>query len=191
MKYLKYTHVDAVTGIPVTQAPARNGPAAPAVVGLQFVWARESRYPTEQPELFGTCPDESDTDVPGVLGVFVQHDFEVMQADEMAARAALVPRRWVAKLAFRSRFTAAERAAIEFAALDDPSAAIEVRQQSAMLRALLADVSVAEFIDLDDADTRAGVQMLESVGLLTEGRAAEILDAPVADHERPHDRAAL
>ena len=91
MKYIKYTHVDAVTGIPVTDAPARNGPAMPAVAGLQFVWARESLYPTEQPQLFGTCPDESDTDIPGVLGLYVQQDFETMQADEMAARAALQP----------------------------------------------------------------------------------------------------
>ena len=86
MKYLKFTHVDAVTGISVAADPAMNGAIFPAVVGLQFVWARESAYPTPVPELFGTCPDESNTQVDGVLGVFLQSDWEQMQADEMARR---------------------------------------------------------------------------------------------------------
>ena len=32
--------------------------------------------------------------------------------------------------------------------------------------------------------TRAGVQMLETAGLLAVGRALEILDAPIEAHER-------
>jgi hypothetical protein len=86
MKYLKFTYVDAVTGISVASQPAANGPALPAVDGLQFVWARESRYPTQVPEFFGTCPDESNTQIDGVLGLFLQADWEVMRADEIAAR---------------------------------------------------------------------------------------------------------
>lgn len=86
MKHLKFTYVDAVTRIPVTSAPATNGPAQPDVPGLEFAWARESAYPTDVPEFFGTCPDDSDTDVPGVLGVFGQADWEQMRADEMRAR---------------------------------------------------------------------------------------------------------
>lgn len=34
-------------------------------------------------------------------------------------------------------------------------------------------------------DTRAGVQVLEAAGMLAEGRALEILDAPVQPEERP------
>jgi len=86
MKYLKFTHVDAITGISVASEPARNGPSHPAVVGLQFVWARESAYPTNLPELFGTCPDASDTQIDGVLALYAQSDWEQMQADEMNAR---------------------------------------------------------------------------------------------------------
>jgi len=187
MKYLKYTHVDAVTGIPVTDAPARNGPAMPAVAGLQFVWARESLYPTDQPQLFGTCPDESDTGIPGVLGVFVQQDFEVMQADEMAARNVSGGRMWWATpWAFRNRFTPAEKAAIEMAALDDPAADMAVRGQAAMLRASLKDLAVAEYADLQRADVRDYVQALEAAGLLATGRAAEILDAPLTADERKY-----
>jgi len=43
----------------------------------------------------------------------------------------------------------------------------------------------ARFTDLDDATTRAGVEQMETLGLIAEGRAAEILDAPVLDGERP------
>ena len=86
MKYLKYTYVDSQTGISIAAEPAMNGPKFPAVPGLEFVWARESRYPTPVPEFFGTCPDDSDTQIDGVLGVFLQSDWEQMQRDEMRAR---------------------------------------------------------------------------------------------------------
>ena len=93
------------------------------------------------------------------------------------------PRR-ISKLAFRNRFTKAEKAGIEFAALDDPTAPIAQRQQAAALRADLKDQEQATFIDLDDEDTRTGVLTLEAVGLIAAGRAVEILDAPVQNKER-------
>jgi hypothetical protein len=72
MKYLKFTYVGAAQ--------------FPAVVGLQYFWARESAYPTQVPEFFGTCPDDSDTKVEGVLGIFIQTDWEQMRDDEMRNR---------------------------------------------------------------------------------------------------------
>ena len=93
------------------------------------------------------------------------------------------PRR-ISKLAFRNRFTKAEKAGIEFSALDDPTAPIAQRQQAAALRADLKDQEQATFIDLDDEDTRAGVLTLEAAGLIAAGRALEILDALVQDKER-------
>lgn len=86
MQYLKFTYVDAVTGISIAKQPAVNGPVFPAVTGLEYVWARESRYPTDVPEFFGTCPDDADTQIDGVLGVYVQADWETMRDDEMRAR---------------------------------------------------------------------------------------------------------
>jgi len=86
MKYIKFTYVDAVTHISIASEPARNGPVFPAIPGLQFVWANESRYPTDVPHLFGTCPDSSNTQFDGVLGVYSQQDWENMHADELAAR---------------------------------------------------------------------------------------------------------
>lgn len=86
MQYLKFTYVDSVTGISITKQPAANGPVFPSVAGLEYVWARESRYPTDVPEFFGTCPDDADTQIDGVLGVYVQDDWETMRAEEMRAR---------------------------------------------------------------------------------------------------------
>ena len=86
MQYIKFTYVDAITGISIASEPAANGPVFPPVAGLEFVWARESRYPTDVPEFFGTCPEDADTQVDGVLGVYVQQDWEQMREDEMRAR---------------------------------------------------------------------------------------------------------
>jgi hypothetical protein len=44
-----------------------------------------------------------------------------------------------------------------------------------MLEDYMALMELASEIDTSDADTKAGVQMLEAVGLLAAGRAAEIL----------------
>ena len=86
MKHLKFTYVDALTGISIATEPAMNGTKFPDVPGLAFHWARESAYPTPTPEFFGTCPDDAATQVDGVLGVFVESDWEQMRTDEMNAR---------------------------------------------------------------------------------------------------------
>ena len=86
MQYIKFTYVDAVTGISIASEPAANGPVFPPVAGLEFAWARTSRYPTDVPEFFGTCPDDAATQVDGVLGVYSQADWETMREDEMRAR---------------------------------------------------------------------------------------------------------
>ena len=91
----------------------------------------------------------------------------------------------ITKLAFRNRFTQAEKAALEFAALDDPNAATPQRMQSAALRAYLKDVESATFIDLSRPELIAGVQALEVMSLLAEGRAMAILSAPIEPAERP------
>ena len=86
MKHIKFTYVDAITGISIASEPAANGPVFPPVAGLEFAWARESCYPTDVPEFFGICPDGSNVQVDGVLGVYLQADWETMREDEMRAR---------------------------------------------------------------------------------------------------------
>lgn len=93
--------------------------------------------------------------------------------------------RVVSVLAFRRRFTRAERGAIEWAAVDRADQPEAQRRQAAELRASLADQAAATFIDLDDAGTVAGVQALVAMGLLTLARAAAILGTAVQPEERP------
>jgi len=93
--------------------------------------------------------------------------------------------RHVSPLAFRQRFTRAERAAIEWAAVDRADQPDAQRMQAAELRATLKDQGQAKYIDLDDPETIDGVQLLESFGLIHSGRAVEILSAPVQAKELP------
>lgn len=97
----------------------------------------------------------------------------------------LAPSTQITKLAFRNRFTSAEKVALEIASLDNPQATMPQRAQAAALRANNADLAAATFIDLQRPETRAGVQMLEAAGLLAVGRAAVILDAEIMPEERP------
>ena len=114
MKYLSWTYVDAQTGIPCLIAPTRNGPANPAVAGLAFGFALESRYPTAYPVFYGTCADDADTSLPGVLEVIDQAGYEAALAGEMTARRA--------KLVVTMR--QARRALLDAGLLDQVDAAI-------------------------------------------------------------------
>jgi hypothetical protein len=83
MKYLKYTYVSTLTGKNIFYE-ANPGPVKmPNVIGLEYSWARESQYPTFTPEIFGTCPDDSDTNVEGVLEVMSQEAWEVAKQQEL------------------------------------------------------------------------------------------------------------
>lgn len=92
------------------------------------------------------------------------------------ARRAVAALRHITPLAFLSRFTDAEAVAIDLASIGATAPA-------AGLRRYLAKVNAAKYIDLDRADTRAGVQALEAATLLAAGRAAVILDAAVQASE--------
>lgn len=82
----------------------------------------------------------------------------------------------ITRLAFLSRFTDAEAVAIDLAS-------IGATVQAATMRRYMSKVNAANFIDLSREDTRAGVIALESGGVLAAGRAVEILDAPLQEHE--------
>jgi hypothetical protein len=115
-------------------------------------------------------------------------DFDITRMGEYvyaAGMLVLAPATRITRLAFRNRFTQAEKVALELAALDDPAATPAHRQQAAAIRVYLSDVNAATFIDLSSDGTRDGVEALEAGGLIGVGRALEILDAPVQAHERP------
>ncbi len=114
-------------------------------------------------------------------------DFDITRMGEYvyaAGMLVLAPATRITRLAFRNRFTQAEKVMLELAALDNPAATLAQRQQAAAIRVHLSDVSASTFVDLGRDDTRAGVQALETGGLIGVGRALQILDAPVEAHER-------
>ena len=80
----------------------------------------------------------------------------------------------ITRLAFRQRFTIAEKVGIETAAETDIT-----------VRVMMKDQDAATYIDLSRQDTIDGVNYLVSQGLLTQDRADEILNAPVQPVELP------
>jgi hypothetical protein len=96
--------------------------------------------------------------------------------------------RKITPLAFLNRFTMTEQVVVELASIDNPVATAPERQQAASLRVYLRNVNVAAYIDLDRADTAAGVEALEAATIIGVGRAAAILNAPVTIEEVPTSR---
>jgi hypothetical protein len=86
--------------------------------------------------------------------------------------------RRITKFRFQLRFTDAEAVAIDMASRGDTP-------EAALLRRHRELVQLAEWVDLGSDLTRNGVLGLAAMGLLTPERAAEILDTPVSDDERP------
>lgn len=99
--------------------------------------------------------------------------------------------RKITKFAYRKRFTAAEKAAIEMACLDDPTKPMAQRAMAASLRASQLDAMSATFIDLTPGplleETRAAMMPLEALGLLAAGRVSVILDTAPTDKELFHE----
>ena len=120
-----------------------------------------------------------DTTVLGMRYVPASGAFEVLPP--VVAPAA----RSVSVKGFRFRFTPAEKAAIEWAAVDRPDQPDAQRMQAAALRSDLKDQAQATYIDLDAPDVLDGVQTLEAMAILAPGRALEILTAPVQPKELP------
>lgn len=80
----------------------------------------------------------------------------------------------ITRLAFRQRFTMAERVAIEQAAESD-----------ATIRTITKDQDAATYISLGDPNTTAALGLLRDASLITQERMDAILTAPVQDAERP------
>jgi len=93
MRYLIYTYVDRRTGVPITDAPAPHGPVMPAVPGLTFGFALESRYPTDAPVFYGVAPDDASLDVPGAVREVTAEEYQAAHEAELAARAELAAAR--------------------------------------------------------------------------------------------------
>jgi hypothetical protein len=93
--YIQLTDIDASTGILCTEEPMRTGPALPNVKGFQFIFAKESIYPidtnadgsySEMPMYYGTCSDDADTTLTGVVKVLSEVEFNADKQAEHQAR---------------------------------------------------------------------------------------------------------
>lgn len=95
MKYIIITEVDVTTKIPCTVEPQRTGPSFPNVKGLNIYWADESSWPVgisqdgrylRAPKYYGTCDDDADITLPGVLEVLTEQEWLQQKHDEFYAR---------------------------------------------------------------------------------------------------------
>lgn len=95
MIYLSVTHIDAVTGIVCTEQPMRTGPAYPKIKNLTVVWANEAVWPVATtpsgvymtaPLFFGTCDDDADLSVPGVVSTYTAEEYQLLKTAEHQAR---------------------------------------------------------------------------------------------------------
>jgi hypothetical protein len=95
MKHICITEVDAVTKIPCTVEPQRTGPSMPAVKGWVHLWHDSSTWPVSTapdgtylraPKYYGTCDDDADTTIAGVLQVLTEEEFNAAKVAEHEAR---------------------------------------------------------------------------------------------------------
>ena len=95
MKYICITEVDAVTKIPCTVEPQRTGPSMPDVKGWQYNWSDQSTWPVtvdpagvylRAPKYYGTCDDDADTSIAGVLEVLSEAEWLERKDAEILAR---------------------------------------------------------------------------------------------------------
>jgi hypothetical protein len=93
--YICITEVDAVTKIPCTVEPQRTGPSMPAVKGWTHIWHDSSTWPVSTdatgtylraPKYYGTCDDDADTTIAGVLQVLTEAEFNAAKVAEHEAR---------------------------------------------------------------------------------------------------------
>lgn len=93
--YIVVTEVDAVTKIPCTSEPQRTGPSMPIVKGLQVQWVDSSTWPVSMdstgtylraPKYYGTCDDDADPAIAGVLQVLTGEEYQTLRTTEYQAR---------------------------------------------------------------------------------------------------------
>ena len=89
------------------------------------------------------------------------------------------------RLAFLNRFTDAEAVVIDLASIDNPAGTNPERVGQASIRRYMQKINAATFVDIARDDTIAGVNALESLGLIAVGRAVEILSTVISSEEAP------
>lgn len=92
--YICVTEVDSQTKVPCTVEPQRTGPSMPDVKGLVVQWMDQSTWPVElaadgtylrAPKYYGTCDDDADTTIAGVLEVLTETEWNDRRVAELEA----------------------------------------------------------------------------------------------------------
>jgi len=95
MIYLSITQIDASTGIICTAEPMRTGPSYPQIKNCNMVWCDKSTWPiatastgahTRAPLFFGTCDDDADLNVAGVVATYTAEEYQALKTAEYLAR---------------------------------------------------------------------------------------------------------
>jgi hypothetical protein len=88
--YICVTHVDAQTKVAGYKRPMYNGPTFPDVKGLEIIWWDQSNWPLthpdQYPKFYGTCDDDADTTIDGVVKVLTQEEYDAAYESEIWAR---------------------------------------------------------------------------------------------------------
>lgn len=95
MIYLSITQIDADTGIICTAEPMRTGPSYPKLKNWNVSWWNESTWPiattlqgvhTAAPLFYGTCDDDADLSVTGVVSQYTAEEYLALKTVEHQAR---------------------------------------------------------------------------------------------------------
>jgi hypothetical protein len=95
MIYLSITQIDADTKIICTAEPMRTGPSYPQIKNCNIVWCNKSTWPiattpegahTVAPLFFGTCDDDANLSVAGVVATYTQEEYSALKTAEHQAR---------------------------------------------------------------------------------------------------------
>lgn len=84
--FIQFTHVDALTLAPISEAPATNGPTYPKLDGLVVIFSNQSEWPCSVPLFYGTCDDGVNPETPGILAVLDEEQFLLLHEAERSAQ---------------------------------------------------------------------------------------------------------
>jgi hypothetical protein len=167
--------------IPIAQIADLTWIGVPEYAGwgwwpLEFQWPALSKYQSYEDEVLTI--DAARTVVVSTRAV---RDWTAQEIHDFKANSI----RHITKLAFRNRFTQAEKIAFEMAQVDDPTATQDVRLAAAAVRVLEKDLAASAYADMNNPAVQAGLHQLEAIGVLGVGRAEEIIWGDIEPYEVP------
>jgi hypothetical protein len=143
---------------------------------LEFQWPALDKYQSYEDEVLTI-----DTARTVVVSTRAVRDWTAQEIHDFKANSI----RHITKLAFRNRFTQAEKIAFEMAQVDDPTATQDVRLAAAAVRVLEKDLAASAYADMNNPAVQDGLHQLEAIGVLGAGRAEEIIWGDIEPYEVP------